>query len=259
MRGVRGVRVIEGQRFFSAPFEVTERIMATRGRQMQFVMFDIGSGNSSRAVRWLKKDRRAHAFCFDPLDECYKKGCDAEKDKYVKGRLHVFPLAVTANAPPLPQTVPMYCANDRSSCSLLPFADRQALKKWRYPPGRVFFRTTGVIQVPAMRMDKFIVDRRLERITFVRVETQGTGLDVVRSFGQHISKVMEFAIKVHTIPYQIYEGQTEKTELIDYMNGKGVSMYGAQDWSRGQEEIIWFANRKYARSGHLMHLDYPER
>jgi FkbM family methyltransferase len=225
---------------------------------MQWVMFDIGSGNSSRAVKWLINDRRAHAFCFDPLNECYEKGCTAAKDKYVKGRLHVFPLAVTSNAPLEGHTVPMYCANDRSSCSLLPFGDISDIKQWKYPAGRVFFRTTDVIQVPAIRMDKFIVDRRLERISFVRVETQGTALDVVRSFGQHISKVMEFAIKVHTVPFDIYQNQTTKKELLDYMDSKGFNVYGAQSWSRGQEEIIWFVNLKYARSGHLMHLDFPE-
>jgi FkbM family methyltransferase len=224
---------------------------------MQFVMFDIGTGNASRAARWLNNDRRAHAFCFDPLPECYDKACFTAKDKYIKGRLHVFPLAVTASASIEGGTVPLHCANDKSSCSLLPFADHDKIKRWRYPPGRVFFRTTETINVPSIRMDKFIVDRRLSRIMFVRVETQGTGLDVVKSFGQHISKVMEFAIKVHTIDYEIYQGQTTKDSLVDYMNSKGFSVYGTQEWSRGQEEIIWFANRHYVRGGHLLHLDYP--
>lgn len=245
-----GVIVIVSQRFFSGAVD--------NHPQMEFVMIDIGSGNASRAFEWLNMDRRAHAFCFDPLDDCYQKGAKASRDKYVANRLHVFPLAITSNAPPEGQTVNMYCANDRSSCSLLPFAGPDAVKKWRYPPGRVFFRTTEVIKVPAMRMDKFIVDRRLNRITFVRIETQGTALDVVKSFGQHISKVMEFAIKVHTIPYDLYAGQTTKAELVDFMDNAGFAVYGTQSWSRGQEEIIWFVNRKYSRSGHLMHLDFPD-
>ena len=169
----------------------------------------------------------------------------------------MFPLAVTSNVPPNDQTIPLYCANDKSSCSILPFAGKESIKRWLYPPGRVFFRTTETVQVHAIRMDKFIIDRRLNRITFVRIESQGTGLDVVKSFGQQISKVMEFAIKVHTIPFDIYQNQTTKQELIDYLDKKGFSVYGAQKWSRDQEEIIWFVNRKFSRSGHLMHLDFP--
>lgn len=226
---------------------------------MDFVLIDIGSGNASRAARWLYDDKRAHAFCFDPLADCYDKACKASRHKHVKGRLHVFPFAVTSNAPPtVDQTVPMHCANDRSSCSLLPFSGNDAVKRWRYPAGRVFFRTTETIQVPAIRMDKFIVDRRLERITFVRIESQGTSLDVVKSFGQHIDKVMEFAIKVHTIDFDLYKGQTRKQNLIDYMDQSGFSVYGTQSWSRGQEEFIWFVNRRYSRSGHLKHLDFPD-
>ena len=153
----------------------------------------------------------------------------------------------------------MYCANDRSSCSLLPFTeDREAIKKWKYPPGRVFFRNTGTIEVPAIRMDKFIADRRLDRITFVRIESQGTPLDVVKSFGRQISKVLEFAIKVHTIDYDLYQNQTTREELIEYMDNQGFSVYVTQSWSRNQEEIIWFVNRKFARSGHMLHLDYPD-
>jgi len=241
--------------FFRSVRDKVKQKMTT----MQFVLFDIGSGNASRAVKWVTNNKRAHVFCFDPLDECHGKGLSAAKDKYVKGRLHVYPLAVTASAHFEGQKVPFYICNDKSSCSLLPFADKPAITRWKYPPGRVSFRTTKVVEVPSIRMDKFIIDRRLERILFVRIETQGTALDVVKSFGQQISKVMEFAIKVHTVPYDIYQNQTKKDELVEYMHSKGFSVYGVQPWSRNQEEIIWFASRKYARAGQFLHLDYPEK
>ena len=224
---------------------------------MDFVMFDIGSGNGTRAHDWLKIDRRAHAFCFDPLNECYEKACETSNKRFVKGRLHAFKLAITSDAPIEDGEKTFYCSNDRSSCSLLPFASGDAIKRWRYPPGRVFFRTTDEIQVPVMRMDKFMADRRLNRVTFVRIESQGTALDVVKSFGQKISQVMEFAIKVHVTPFELYQNQTTKEELVNYMERNNFDIYGTQEWSRGQEEIIWFVNRASARTAQLKHFDFP--
>ena len=153
--------------------------------------------------------------------------------------MHVFKAAVASR----PGELPFYCANDRSSCSLLPWGTAEAIKSWKYPPGKIHFKTTGVRQVQAIRMDKFLIDRRIARIMFVRIETQGTALDVLKSFGNQIGNVMEFAIKVHVTDFDVYQNQTHKTDLVEYMNEHGFSIYNTKPQSQNQEEVIWFVNR----------------
>jgi len=223
---------------------------------LDFVLFDIGCGNGYRASQWALNDKKAHVFCFDPLEDCIKQALQKSKDKYIIGRMHPFQVAVSANATPngTECVVPFYCANDVSSCSLLRFGGGGAISKWKYPPGKTYFKTVATIQVPIIRMDKFMADRRISRVLFARIETQGTALDAIKSFGKRIRDVMEFAIKVHTIDYEIYEGQTRKADLIEYMNTHGFSIYGLKPYSREQEEIIYFVNRAFNKQS--LHLDY---
>ena len=99
-----------------------------------------------------------------------------------------------------------------------------------------------------------MADRRISRVLFARIETQGTALDVVKSFGRRIKDVMEIAVKVHTIDYELYAGQTQKDALVEYMNTNGFSIYGIKPYSRDQEEIIYFVNRLFNKQS--LHLDY---
>jgi FkbM family methyltransferase len=221
------------------------------------VYLDIGCGNGNRALEWLDGNIDAHAFCFDPLDECYtaaKKIAPQTKIKQLV-RMHPVHAAITANTPLFGGSAKFYCANDRSSCSLLPFADRNSIKKWLYPPGRLYFKTISTITVPTMRMDKFLMDRRIDQIIFCRIETQGTSLDVLKSFGKRINNVMEFAIKVHVTDFDLYKGQTHKDELVSFMNSHGFIVYKTRKWSRDQEEVIWFVNKKAHKSPRLRHFD----
>jgi FkbM family methyltransferase len=218
---------------------------------LDFVLFDIGCGNGSRAYQWALTDKNAHVFCFDPLKSCITQAVTKSKDKYVIGRMHPFQAAVSMSG--LGMTAAFYCSNDISSCSLLPF-NNDTITRWKYPPGKTYFKTVETVQVPIIRMDKFMADRRISRVLFVRIETQGTALDVVKSFGKLIKNVMEFAIKVHTIDFEIYQGQTKKQDLVNYMNSNGFSIYGVNSYSRDQEEIIYFVNRTMNKNN--LHLDY---
>lgn len=233
-----------------------KKLQPTVNQTLEFVFIDIGSGNGQRMTQWLKDDKRAYGFCFDPIETCYNQAVTKSKElkHNIIDRMHPFQVAVSSNHG-IGQTVPFYLVNDMSSCSLLKFGTPDSIKKWKYPPGKTLFKNTGEIQVPTIRMDKFMNDRRISKVAFVRIETQGTALDVVQSFGKRITDVMEFAIKVHDIDFDIYEGQTKKNDLVKYMETNGFAIYGINLYSREQEQIIWFVNKKYMKNA-LLHLDY---
>lgn len=230
---------------------------------MQTVFIDIGSGDGSRAQSWLAQNHKAHAFCFDPLEKNYLAAKSKEESTRVGPiglvRLHPVQAAVTAGPATMitpgatATTAKFYCANDVSSCSLLPF-NASGITRWLYPPGKIHFKTTDVIDVPVVRMDNFLNERRIEHVAFVRIETQGTALDVLKSFGKRLQFVMEFCIKVHTDnAAAIYEGQTRKDDLVAFMAKNGFSVYDKITWSREQEEFIWFVNRLVTK--HQFHFD----
>ena len=53
--------------------------------------------------------------------------------------------------------------------------------------------------------------------------------------------------------FAIYQGQSRKDDLVAFMSKHGFSIYDKKEWSRGQEEIIWFVNRLVSK--HQRHFD----
>jgi FkbM family methyltransferase len=224
---------------------------------METVFLDIGSGDGTRVADWLDKDRKAHAFCFDPRQECFDSATSLAATVKKKAanaiqRMHPVKAAVSS----VTGNAQFHVLNDISSCSLLPLTeDTTNIRRWRNPPGKVFFTEVGTVPVQTIRMEKFLADRRIENVTFARIEVQGSALDVLKSFGKKLVSVMEIAVKVHTINYDIYQGQTKKNDLLDFMKENGFSVINSIPWSRNQEEIIWFVNMRFATSKRLAHLD----
>ena len=151
---------------------------------MNTVYIDIGCGDGSRMKTWLESDQEAFGFCIDPRQICYdsalKLVASVNSKKTKLQRMHPIRAAVTADAmnPSGDNTAILHCLNDPSSCSLLKLAEEN-IKRWQYPAGRLFFKETESMVVPAIRMDKFLADRRIEQVVFVRIETQGTAIDVL--------------------------------------------------------------------------------
>lgn len=228
---------------------------------MNTVFLDIGCGDGSRAEAWLDSDRSAHVFCFDPLPECCQSVTArakriATQRKQIQ-QMHPFQVAVSNSAISMngeDNKATFYLMNDMSSCSLLPL-EVSNVRRWKYPAGRHYFENTNTITVSTLRMEKFLADRRIDQVLFARVETQGTALDVLQSFGKRITSVMEFAIKVHITDFDIYQGQTKRDELLQFMASNGFAVFGKMPWSKCQEEIIWFVNKKAANNPRLTHFD----
>lgn len=224
--------------------------------QTAVALIDIGCGDSDRCLRWLDllpRGFRARCFCFEPLQERFKKATHKLKDE---DRATVYPFVVSDYARPSLRKLKFHCANDQSSGSLLPFVSSN-VGRWKYPVGRRPFKTVETRELPSLRMEKFILDQRIRDIPFVRIETQGTALDVLRSFGPTIARVWEFAIKVNVTDFEIYQGQTRKEELIQFMTQLNFAVYKTMAWSRDQEEIIWFVNRKLHKNQKPYHFDCP--
>lgn len=222
--------------------------------QLNNVFIDIGCGAGQRAAQWCNRYRDSMVYCFEPQHELYQRAEHESHKRGCEGRMHVFPVVITSTIDQEGEHVAFHIANDTSSSSMLPF-DKQGVKLWKYPPGRLYFKNTETRHLPAMRMGKFLVDRRIERVAFCRIETQGNAIDTLRSFGTQIKKVSEFAVKVHAVDFQVYENQTHRDELIAFMREKGFVVYATRSYSCDQEEIIWFANKNTLKMAGLPHLD----
>lgn len=138
-----------------------------------------------------------------------------------------------------------YESNYTNASSLLPFTENT--KIWLNPnPTLPILKTINTYKVDTIRLDKFIEKNNINQtIDFIKIDTQGHDLKVIKSLGDHIFRVREILAEVQTTNYELYKNQTKKSELVEYMKIHDFSLKKNQQTSKNQEENIWFTNNKF--------------
>ena len=142
--------------------------------------------------------------------------------------------------------VEFFEANYTNSSSLLPFTDE--VTKWKNPtPTTPMLKTVNTYKVSTTRLDTFIKKENLQDtiIDFVKIDTQGHDLNVIKSLGEYIKNVKEILCEVQITNFDLYKEQSNKDELLSYMKENNFEIRKVQPWSHNQEENIWFINKKF--------------
>ncbi|MCP4736741.1 MAG: FkbM family methyltransferase, partial [Bosea sp.] len=101
-----------------------------------------------------------------------------------------------------------------NSSSLLPFTDE--VQKWKNPtPTTPLLQTINSYKVKAVRLDTFIEKVNLQNtiIDFIKIDTQGHDLNVIKSLGKYLSNVREILCEVQTTNFDLYKLTAEKRQL----------------------------------------------
>ena len=180
---------------------------------------------------------------------------EAKSKKYPN--LHVFNFAISEKNK---KEVPFYVSNDINCSSLLPF-NQSNIKLWKPPPGRGNFKTNREILVETKRLDTFMKEHGIKVVDFIKIDTQGHDLAVVKSLGNALERVKEICLEVQVVDFELYKGAATKDEVETFMGKNKFEAFVTRKWSRGQEENIWFINRKYDRrkENRFFHLNYADK
>lgn len=209
------------------------------------IIVDVGSGDGKRCVKWLETWKECLIYAFEPDPRQFKKleatrmGLKVE----LRNRFKIFNAAVwDSNG-----EVDFYMCNDDTSSSVLPFVDEN-IKKWKYPPGRYFFKTEKKIKVQSMRLDSMCKREHIEVIDFLRIDAQGCTEKILQSVGKKGRHIKEIFLKVHVSPVTIYKNQATRFNIEEILKKK----YYFEDvhitpYSRGQEAWIRYHSDVWKR------------
>lgn len=118
-----------------------------------------------------------------------------------------------------------------------------------YDPGFDIIRSVEKVQ--AKRLDNFIKENNIEHIDYLKIDTQGNDLKVIKSLGEMISYVktieLEFQIKT------LYKNSPTKEEIINYMNENHFILVSDESTSSGLESFertLIFENKNNYESLH---------
>lgn len=223
---------------------------------MNPIIIDIGAAKGLKTKKWINHLKKGIYYCVEPLptnfnilhlniDTLLKK---INTECFVK--VNMFNIAINNVEGYLDFYVSPY-ANSSSLLQILP----GNIEKWKNPMGTddIKFEDIKEIKVEAKRFDTFLIENNLENkvIDFIKIDTQGNDLNVVKSLGDKIYNVREIMLEVQVTKFEYYKGQSKKKDTVKYMLSKGFRIYKTLKQSFNQEENIWFINKKFS---HYLHL-----
>src|ERR1700751_1467929 len=105
--------------------------------------------------------------------------------------------------------------------SLLSFNPVAFDSDWRNVAG---LKTVESSMVPTIRLDTFMELMQLERIDYLKIDTQGADFMVVKSLGTRIRDVRKIMLEVDVMQTRLYQGSSGKDEIVSYMQARGLEL-----------------------------------
>jgi len=176
-------------------------------------ILDVGANRGQFALVARHRFPSAALLCFEPLPE--PRG---RLERIMRGTsdVQIFPYALgQASA-----TVTFRVTTDDDSSSILPATSIQR----SLSPGSALNYET---QVEVRRLDEVLDIQRLPRPIFLKIDVQGTELDVLRGAGALAELVDDILVECSFL--ELYEGQALAADVVDFLNGWGLRMSGVHN------------------------------
>jgi FkbM family methyltransferase len=129
-----------------------------------------------------------------------------------------------------------------AASSLLPF-NEASLQNWI---GGEALKVNSTVPVPTIRLDTFMNLAKIEDVGYLKIDTQGADLAVVKSAGERLRDIAKITLEVDVTPVPLYEGAPTKDEIISYLKDVGFSLVTVEKQSHGQEENLTFIRNDLA-------------
>ena len=210
------------------------------------VIFDVGAniGTITKKYRYLFPG--AMIYAFEPFPETF-----TELERTVCGDKQIIPCQLALGSAP-GKTV-LHVNASLATNSLLETED-SAASFW----GEGLMETTTTVEVEVGTIDEFCRKNQIESIDVLKIDTQGTELEVLRGAAGMLSGRQIRVIYTEIILVPSYKGQSKPHELMGFLDGFGYDLSGLYNlWSRNDGRLLQM-DAIFARSRSIGY-DCPER
>ncbi len=208
-----------GRQLRSAGTEITRRFGTTE------TWIDIGAHHGESSFPNAQNNPGLRVYAVEPNLRAASK---------LAGRLAnyvVLPMAIAEKDGSADFYVSVY---DHAS-SLLPF-NEEGLRTWMGQDLKI----DSVVTVPTIRLDTLMGMLEIEKVDFLKIDTQGMDLAVLRSAGVRLSDIGMIRLEVWVAPIPLYSGAPSKDEVVAFLEGSGFSLVETEKQTDGQEENLTF-------------------
>ena len=180
-------------------------------------VLDVGANQGSTSLRYRTLFPKATIHAFEPATETY---AELVQQTAADPNIHTHNIALGGQAGHQLLHVNSHSATN----SLLPNSSR--IKEYAPPH---MCEPVGTASVSIARLDTFCVDSGIERIDFMKVDTQGYEKNVLAGAGSYLHPERIRGLFLEVLFVDLYEGQTWCDEILEIMRHHGYRLFGFTD------------------------------
>ena len=195
---------------------------------------DVGA-NEGDCINYARYETNTFVLAFEPVptlcDKMHSKTTHLRNFKLVESAISNFNGTSKLNISPESQY------GDYSCSSLLQFSDKSKTD-W---PGREDFKFIDTVEVSVIRLDTFIIENNINKIDFLKIDTQGHDLKVLEGCGEFLSIVHMGTMEAGAKSDILYEGQNTEAESITFLENNGFQIVSidSNDVFRNEVNIVF--------------------
>jgi FkbM family methyltransferase len=184
------------------------------------VLVDIGAKGGLEPL-WRPFERSIFTVDFEPDDRSFHNSGDPTRRRSLD-------MALWERSEPLT----LYCARDPGKTSVLP----PNMERIRAFPRAERFETADEVRLPAERvgpLDDVLATHGIDDVDFIKVDTQGSELPILRGGAGALSKAV--GVKVEVEFFELYRGQPLFADVDKHLRAAGYQLIDLRRtyWKRG--------------------------
>jgi len=187
---------------------------------------DVGAHHGETTLQYAKQNPDLRVFAFEPNLSAAVK-LMGQAPNYL-----VIPMAVAEKD----GVANLHVNEFDAASSLLPF-NEASLKTWI---GGEALKVNSTATVSTIRLDTFMNLAKIKNVDFLKIDTQGADLVVVKSAGERLRDVAKITLEVDIKPVPLYAGAPSKEEVLAFLSEAGFSLVSVEKQSQDQEENLTF-------------------
>ena len=151
-----------------------------------------------------------------------------------------------------PTHLDFYNMHGDSGTSSLLKPTNKLLKTYNYKIHKI----TKVPAIPLSTIIEKIPKDKFSLIELVKIDTQGSDLEVIKSINGHLDRIV--CIQVETSTFGQYENAGSSNSIINYLESNNFYEIKILNWFEGEPVDVIFANKKFDKLANILSLEIQE-
>jgi FkbM family methyltransferase len=195
------------------------------------VWLDVGAHECQHSLPALEQNSDLAVIAFEPLPHKWQ----ALRGRHE--RLIALPYAVSGV-----NSTALFNESEFDAASSLLAYNPDGHAEWKVKTGLTVKRQ---LQVQTIRLEEVLSRLPVALVEFIKIDTQGHDLEVVKSAGASLARVIRLRLEVAVTHSQLYVGAATKTDVQAWLEAHGFWLEATESQTNGQEENLTFVNHQF--------------